>query len=107
MLWLAHLFTTPIAVTASDTTYATVTVESYDSAGSTHTSIGSLTTKTSGGGGSGNITAFKPVAVPVTAANAIVPAGGCITVALAKASTGVKVAQAIAPAMVTVLYEEL
>lgn len=76
----------PIAVTASDSTYATVTVATR-SAGGSPTTVAVMTTKTSGSGGTGNMTAFVPYAMTVT--TLILAAGDVLTLAIAKASTGV------------------
>lgn len=102
---LGCTFATPIAVTANDTSYATVTLASRDSAGANALTIGSQTTKITGG--TGNITAFKPYSLTLTAANVIVPQGGCLTIAVAKASSGVALTAATSTVNVTVFYEEL
>ena len=53
--------------------------------------VATHTTKTAGAGGTGSWTAFVGVSLPVTAANAAVVPGGCVTFAFAKASTGTDV----------------
>lgn len=78
------------ALTASDTVYATLTVAQRNAAGtSVNASFGVVTTKTSGSGGSGNWTAFVPVAL--TLAGSALAAGDILTIAIAKASTGTAV----------------
>lgn len=102
---VAATFTTPIAVMASDTTFATVTLASRNAAGGGSTTIGSQTTKITGG--TGNITAFVAQPLTLTAANVIVPAGGSITLAVAKASTGVALTAATSTCSLTIWLEEL
>lgn len=97
----------PVAVTASDTLFATFTLSSRDANGANAVTIATQTTKTSGSGGLGSLTAFKPAALPVTVANAVVPAGGSLTIAVAKASTGTAIASATAQCLVQVYLEEL
>lgn len=96
----------PVAVTASDTTYATFTVSFRDANGANSATVATQTTKTSGSGGLGNLTAFKPATLTLTAANANVAAGAVLTLAVAKASTGVAIASATAGCLVTVDFEE-
>lgn len=98
-------FVVPVAVTSNDTTYATFTVKYRTSAGASAVTVGSQTTKTSGGGGSGDLTAFASNAIAITAGNEIVPVGGVLTVAVAKASTGVAIAAATSQAYVEVIVE--
>ena len=78
-------FTPTAAVTASDTVYATVTVAWRDGAGGAAKTIGSFTTKVTGG--SGNLSAFTTYAV-TGLTNTVVPANAVITLTIAKASTG-------------------
>lgn len=76
------------AITADNTNYATFAVNTYTSAGATKTVAASLATTTTG---SGTFAAFQTIAMSLTAANVIVPAGGCITVEVTKAASGVVV----------------
>lgn len=94
----------PVAVTASDTTFATFTVSSRDANGANSATVATQTTKITGG--LGNLTAFKPATLTLTAANANVAAGAVLTLAVAKASTGVAIASATAGCLVTVDFEE-
>lgn len=79
------------SMTASDTLYETLTVKKYDAAGANGATVATRTTKTSGSGGSGSWTAFVGVTLTLTAANATVVAGGAVTFAYAKTSTGTDV----------------
>lgn len=91
------------ALTAHNTNYKTITVSSRTSAGASATTVASVNTKTSGGGGTGDWTAFSPVTVTLTAANAILPAGGMLTVKYLKSGNGV-----VIPAGVFVVeYKEI
>lgn len=74
--------------TASDSTYATVTVSCYTAAGATKTTIATLTTKTTASGGTGNLAAFGSYAM--TPSMVVIPANATITYEVAKASTGVQ-----------------
>lgn len=96
----------PIAVTANDTTYATVTVAKRTGAGGA-TTLASQTTKITGG--SGNLAAFVPAALTNTAtsANLAIAAGDVVTVAVAKASTGVALTAATSTFNVTLVLEEV
>lgn len=100
---VAAYFKTPIAVTANDTTFATFTV-SRRTAGGSGTAIGSQTTKITGG--TGNVTAFNPNPLTLTAANVQCSAGDELTLAIAKASTGVALNAATSYVSVTVVLEE-
>lgn len=77
------------AVTAHDTNYATITISRYTAAGGSKTTIASCTTKTTGGGGTGNWTAFVPVEVTL-ASDVDLEAGACVTYEIAKAASGVQ-----------------
>ncbi len=77
------------ALTAHNTTYATINVSSRTSTGGSGSVIATVNTKITVG--TGDWTAFQPVTIPVTAANAVVAAGGGITYDISKASTGVTV----------------
>lgn len=96
-------FCTPVAVTANDTNYATLTLAKRDSAGANSATVGSMTTQITGG--SGNVTAFLPVALSLTAANRVVPSGSVLTIAVAKASAGVALAAATSQVRVVVIVE--
>lgn len=84
-------------VTAHDTNYATVSVQTRTAAGAAGSTVSTYTTKITGG--SGNLTAFVVYSPGVTtAANAYVAAGYSVTTKVTKASSGVKLAAAAAAA---------
>jgi hypothetical protein len=93
---------TPVAVTAHGSNYGTVTVAHRTSAGASATTIGTFATDTVT---TDDITAFAPEELTITAANAVIPAGGVVTVALAKTGTGVAFAAATSQAYVSLEYE--
>lgn len=95
------IVTTPVAVTASDTTNATFTVTRRDAAGINAVVVATVTTNVAGG----NYTAFLPVALALTAANVIVGPGQVLTVLVSKLSTGVAIAAATSQARIEVLLE--
>ena len=72
-------------VTASDSTFWTITVAKR-TAGGSPTTIASATTKTSGSGGTGNWAAFTPVKLTVVA-GAFLAAGDVCTLTIAVTST--------------------
>ncbi|MBK8260227.1 MAG: hypothetical protein IPK80_02695 [Nannocystis sp.] len=74
------------ALTANDTDYATITVSRYTAAGDSKTTIATVTTKITGG--TGDWTAKVPVAITLSADNAVA-AGALITYEVAKAGSGV------------------
>jgi hypothetical protein len=77
------------ALTADNTNYATITVWKRDSAGANQTKVAEVTTQITG---SGNWTAFAPVALTLqAAANIALAAGSSLTVQIAKAGSGVQV----------------
>lgn len=76
-----------IAVTAHDTTYATITVGSDDGAAGGVTSLQAKTTKITGG--TGNWVAGTAIALSDITNADTVAAGAYLTVTVAKASTGV------------------
>jgi hypothetical protein len=71
------------AATASDTVYATITVAVRDGAGGAAATVATLITNVAGG----SWVAFTPKSMG-TLTNATIPAGGVLTYAVAKASTG-------------------
>ena len=73
------------AVTASDSTFWTITVGKRTAGGSRST-IATATTKTSASGGTGSWTAFVPVAIPVSAGAYLAP-GDVVTLQIAVTST--------------------
>jgi len=77
------------ALTADNTNFATITVAKRTGGGAPVT-IASCTTKLVGGGGTGNWTAFTPVAMTVVA-NAFISPQDTITVTITKSGTGVVV----------------
>lgn len=76
------------ALTADDTDYATITVSRYTAAGGSKTTIASLTTETTAGGGTDDWTAKVPVALTLSASTDIA-AGALITYEVAKEGSGV------------------
>jgi hypothetical protein len=92
----------PVAVTGHAANYATVTVAHRTSAGASATTIASYVTDTPT---TDDLVAFAPEELTITAANAVVPAGGVVTVACAKASSGVAMAAATSQAYVSIEYE--
>lgn len=78
-------------LTASDTLFVTFTIAKRTAAGSPVT-VASMTTKTSGSGGSGNWAAWTPVSVPIVAGSTFA-ANDVITVTATHASTGTAVPQ--------------
>lgn len=74
------------ALTADDTDYATITVSRYTAAGGSKTTIATVTTKITGG--TGDWTAKVPVAITLSADNAVA-AGALITYEVAKEGSGV------------------
>lgn len=93
----------PVAVTASDTLFATVTL-SKRTAGGAATVIATQTTKITGG--SGNVAQFVSMPLTLTATAVQLAAGDSLTLAVAKASTGTALASATANASLTVDTEE-
>lgn len=98
-------FCAPVAITANDTTYATITVTKRDSAGGTAAVVATRTTQITGG--SGNITAFLPIALTLTVANVVVAPNEVLTVLVSKASTGVAIAAATSQARVEIILEPI
>ena len=96
-------FAAPIAVTAHDTTYATMTVSKRTGSGAA-TVIATQTTKITGG--SGNLTAFVPITLTLTASAAAIAADDVVTILISKASTGVALTAATSYASFTVDVEE-
>lgn len=79
-------------VTAHDSNYATITVSKYTAAGASKTTVATITTQTTGGGGSGDWTALVPMEITLssTLANRIVEPKATLTYEIAKASSGVQ-----------------
>lgn len=77
-------FCADAAVTQDDTDYATITVKQGDGAGGARSSVASKTSKTTGGA---NFAAFSAVSLG-SITNAVVPAGGCVTLTTAKSGSG-------------------
>lgn len=88
------------ALTASDTTYATITIYARDTAGANQVTIATIVTKTTGSSGTGNWTAFKPVTW-TTIANGSLPADYVLSYAVAKASTGTQLPETQIDVVVT------
>jgi hypothetical protein len=77
------------SATASDTTYATITVARRDGAGGSGSTLVAPTTKLSGSGGTGNWAAFTTLDAG-TVGNSYCAAGTVLTYKVEKASTGVQ-----------------
>lgn len=76
-------------LTANDTNYATITISRYTAAGGSKTTVAQITTQTTGGGGTGNWTAFVPVPITLSS-NTSLEAGATLTYEVAKAASGVQ-----------------
>jgi hypothetical protein len=76
------------ALTADDTNFDTITVSTRTSSGGSKTTLGSITTKTAGSGGTGNWTAFVDVTIPITG-SAVLAAGMEITCEASLGGAGV------------------
>lgn len=86
-------FAPAAALTASDTQFATITVYKRTplaDASTVLTQLGSVTTKTSGSGGTGSWSQNAPVSIPVDAGAYVAP-GDVVTVGVAKTGGGVVV----------------
>lgn len=90
---------TPVTAATNGSNFATITVAYRLSDGSGATTIGTRATS------SVSLTAFTPAAVSITAGNDVVPAGGIVTVAMAKSGTGVAVAAATSQAYCKIQWE--
>lgn len=87
---VAAIYFLPLAaLTAHDTTYATLTVTKRDVDGTSLGIVGSFTTKITGG--SGDWVAFTPEAFTLGTLYLSLTAGQCLSFDIAKASTGVPV----------------
>jgi hypothetical protein len=84
-------FTPAAAVTANDTSYATLTLAKR-TAGGSPTTIATATTQTTVGGGTGSWTQWAPILIPASTGAFLAP-GDAVTLAIAKASSGVAVPQ--------------
>lgn len=93
---------TPVNVTGSDTTNATFTVSKRDAAGANAVVVATYTTTAAP---ANSLTAFLPVALPLTVANVIVAPNQVLTVLVSKLSTGVAIAAATSQARIEVLLE--
>jgi hypothetical protein len=94
---------TPVAVTADNTNNKVFTLSQRTSAGGSQLTMGTLTTNVA----QGSLVAFSPVALTLTAANQIIPAGGVITHAMTVGGTGVAIGAATAPAALDIVIEEV
>lgn len=98
------------ALTANDTNYRTVQLVQNNDLGGADTTIASLTTQTTGTGGSGNwnggggASPIQSIAMPVTAANALVAAGQSLQFKITSTGTGVAVPGST---YLQVIYEEV
>lgn len=86
----AAYFIPDASLTSNSTNYATLSATVEDGAGGAVGTAASVTTKTSGGGGSGNWTAGTPVALTLGATLALT-AGQVVKFGIAKAAAGVVV----------------
>jgi hypothetical protein len=77
-------FCADAAVAQDDTDYATITIKQNDGAGGARATVVSQTSKTTGGA---NFLAFSAVSLGAVA-NAVVSAGGAVTLTIAKAASG-------------------
>jgi hypothetical protein len=75
------------ALTADNTNFATITFYKRTTGGSQST-IASVTTQTTGSGGTGNWSSYTPISISLTAA---VSPGDMVTYAITKANSGVVV----------------
>lgn len=91
-------------VTAADATASTLTIFSRDSAGATQTSIGTMSTATTGSGGVGTLAVGQKgvFTLNATVASRIVPVGGVMTLTRTHASTGT----VIPGGTITIEYQE-
>lgn len=110
LLLVAAYLVTGIAVTASDTVFATVTLTGrIGSTGGTATVLASQTTKITGG--PGNITAFKPVPLTIASTNVVLfpnaTTPDVCTFTLAKASTGTALTASTGWAQIVSVWQEL
>jgi hypothetical protein len=100
----------PIAVTASASVYATMTVSVRRVADYTTAIVmATQTTNTTGNGGLGTTVALTPYALTnsATAANLLMGASDVMTFLVAKASTGTALTAALSLAQLSVVIEEL
>jgi hypothetical protein len=97
---------TPIAVTSNDTNYATFNLAKR-TAGGGSTAIATQTTRTSGSGGLGNLTAFAPNNLTITLAAVDLAAGDSLTVAIPKTGSGVALTAATSYVNFLVDLEEI
>lgn len=99
----AAYYATPVGVAGNDTTFATFTL-SKRTGGGAPVVVASQNTKITGGAGSA--VAFVPVPLVLVGAAVQLAAGDVLTIAVAKASTGVAISAATSTAGITVLLEE-
>ncbi len=76
------------AVTAENTNNATFALVSNNGNGGSDTTIATINTATTAGGGSGNLTADIGLAITITAANAVVSSGSQLQIKTTKAGAG-------------------
>lgn len=76
------------SVTSDNTNNATVALVYNNGNGGSDTTVATINTATTAGGGSGNITLEVPYSVAVTAANAIIPSGSQLQVKVTKSGAG-------------------
>lgn len=91
----------PVAVTGHDTNNATFTLSKVDADGTNAATVAARTSNVAGG----NYTAFKPVDLTLTEANAVVASGWSLRIAVSKASSGVAIAAATSQAYIEVTLE--
>ena len=98
----------PVAVTASTSAYATVSVYKRSLTGGTQTLVASATTETTGSGGIGTVAAWvsAPLTMVTPTAAMVLAPGESLTVQLAKTGSGVAIASATVDAFCQLLIEE-
>lgn len=84
---LSVTFTPAATLTANDTDYATLTVRKRSALGADGGAVAEVTTKITGG--TGDWVAFKPVTIPLVATEPTLADGESLTIAIAKAASGV------------------
>ncbi len=81
-------FTSNGALAFDPTNNATLNIITRDATGTVTATAATVTTTATG---TGTLVQYQTVAIPVTAANAIVPAGGSVSYSIAKGGSGVAV----------------
>lgn len=79
------------SVTANDTNFATVTLYKRNADGTSQTKLAEQTTKTSGSGGTGDLSAFEAFTLSIS--TAAITGGQSLTMEVTKSGTGVDLAR--------------